>query len=87
MSDVSKAAKEAPAANVNAKDAKSKSVQEKLVELSELVAWFHGPSFGLEDAVAKFTQAEQLAETIEADLTKLKNDIQVVKQRFDKDIM
>jgi exodeoxyribonuclease VII small subunit len=60
-----------------------KSVQEKLSELSELVAWFQSPAFKLEDAFDKFKQAEALAEDIEKDLTKLKNDIKVVKKRFD----
>lgn len=61
----------------------NKSVQAKLTELSELVAWFQSASFTLEDALGKFKDAEALAEEIEKDLTKLKNDIQVVKKRFD----
>ena len=64
---------------------KSKTVHDQLNDLAELVAWFQSPSFTLEEAVEKFTQAEKLAETIEKDLTKLKNDIQVVKKRFDSD--
>lgn len=63
----------------------SKTVQEKLAELSELVAWFQSPAFTLEDAVTKFKQAETLAEEIEKDLTKLKNDIKVVKKKFDSE--
>lgn len=63
----------------------NKTVQDKLSELSELVAWFQGPDFTLENAVTKFKQAEQLAETIEKDLTKLKNDIVVVKKKFDRE--
>lgn len=62
---------------------KNKSVQDKLGELSELVAWFQSTSFKLEDAFDKFKQSETLAEEIEKDLTKLKNDIQVVKKKFD----
>jgi exonuclease VII small subunit len=62
-----------------------KSVQDKLTELSELVGWFQGQSFKLEDALDKFKQAEALAEEIEKDLTKLKNDIKVVKKRFDSE--
>jgi len=62
-----------------------KSVQEKLTDLSELVGWFQGASFKLEDALDKFKQAESLAEAIEKDLTKLKNDIKVVKKRFDSE--
>lgn len=61
----------------------NKTVQEKLTELAELVAWFQSAAFTLEDAVSKFKQAEALAEEIEKDLTKLKNDIKVVKKKFD----
>ncbi len=57
----------------------NKTVQEKMSELSELVAWFQSPAFKLEDAVTKFKQAEGLAEEIAQDLTTLKNDIKVVK--------
>ena len=60
-----------------------KSVQEKLTDLSELVGWFQGSSFKLESALDKFKEAEALAEEIEKDLTKLKNDIKIVKKRFD----
>ncbi|MDB5163185.1 MAG: hypothetical protein JWO54_718 [Candidatus Saccharibacteria bacterium] len=63
----------------------NKSVQEKLTELSELVAWFQSPAFKLEDAFDKFKQSEVLAEEIEKDLTKLKNDIKVVKKKFDSE--
>ncbi len=61
----------------------NKTVQQKLTELSDLVGWFQGASFKLEEAVDKFQHAEKLAEEIEKDLTKLKNDIKVVKKRFD----
>lgn len=63
----------------------NKSVQDKLTDLSELVGWFQGASFKLEDALDKFKDAEALAESIEKDLTKLKNDIKVVKKRFDSE--
>ncbi|RWZ78596.1 MAG: hypothetical protein EOT05_02495 [Candidatus Microsaccharimonas sossegonensis] len=66
-------------------DKSNPSVQEKLTHLSELVGWFQGASFTLEDALDKFKQAEALAEEIENDLTKLKNDIKVVKKRFDSE--
>jgi len=61
------------------------SVQDKLTELSELVGWFQGSSFQLETALDKFKQAEALADQIEKDLTKLKNDITIVKKKFDSD--
>jgi len=62
-----------------------KTVQEKLTELSELVGWFQGSAFQLETALDKFKEAEALADTIEKDLTKLKNDITIVKKRFDSE--
>lgn len=62
---------------------KSKTVQEKLNELGELVSWFQSGAFKLEDALSKFKEAEALADDVEKDLTKLKNDIQVVKKKFD----
>ena len=62
---------------------KSKTVQEKMTELSELVAWFQGGAFKLEDALDKFKQAEALADEVEKDLKKLKNDIKVVAKKFD----
>lgn len=61
----------------------NKTVQQKMTELSELVNWFQSPEFKLEEAVTKFKAAETLAEEIEKDLTKLKNDIKVVKKKFD----
>jgi len=65
---------------------KDKSVQDKLTDLSELVGWFQGASFKLETALDKFKEAEALAEEIEKDLTKLKNDIKIVKKRFDSEV-
>jgi exonuclease VII small subunit len=64
---------------------KQKTVQDKLSDLSELVSWFQGPSFTLEAALDKFKAAELLAEGIEKDLTKLKNEIKIVKKRFDSE--
>ena len=62
-----------------------KSVQEKLTDLSELVGWFQGSSFQLETALDQFKEAEALADQIEKDLTKLKNDITIVKKKFDSE--
>jgi exodeoxyribonuclease VII small subunit len=59
------------------------SVQDKLAELSELVAWFQSGAFKLEEALEKFKSAQSLADSIEKDLTKLKNDIVVVQKSFD----
>lgn len=63
--------------------ANNKTVQEKLAELSELVEWFQSEEFSLEEALDKYKSAELLAEEIEKDLSKLKNEITVVKKKFD----
>lgn len=63
----------------------NKTIHEKTAELDELAAWFNSEEFTLEDALAKFKQAEKLAEEIEGDLMAIKNDIEVVKQKFDQE--
>ncbi len=63
----------------------NKSIQDKITELSQLVAWFDSDEFSLEKAMDKFKEAEALGETIEKELQLLKNDIQVVKQKFDSE--
>ena len=62
------------------------SVQQKLVKLDELVAWFDSDEFVLEEAIARYHEAEKLAEEIEHDLTTLKNEIVVLKQKFDQNV-
>jgi len=64
---------------------KNKTIQEKTIELTKLVEWFDGDDFKLEAALDKFKQAEDLAADIEKDLLSLKNEIQIVKQKFDSD--
>ncbi len=63
----------------------NKTIQEKIAELDELVAWFDSDEFMLEAAVEKFKQAERLAKEVEQDLSSLKNNIQVIKQSFEAD--
>ncbi len=63
---------------------KNKTVQEKLQILSELVAWFQSSDFSLEKAVDKYKEAEALANEVETDLNDLKNEITIVKKRFDQ---
>jgi exodeoxyribonuclease VII small subunit len=65
---------------------KNKSIQEKTAELTELVAWFDSDEFTLESAIDKFKEAEKLADDIEHDLSSLKNEIKIVKQKFDSGI-
>lgn len=63
----------------------NKTIQEKMAELNELINWFDGDEFTLEAALVKFKVAETLAADIEKDLNSLKNEIQIVKQKFDSE--
>jgi exonuclease VII small subunit len=60
------------------------TIAEKTQRLNEFVLWFDSENFELELALDKFKQAQTLAEEIESDLMSLKNEILVVKQRFDE---
>jgi exonuclease VII small subunit len=71
---------------MSTKNNSDKTIQEKTAELAELVAWFDSEAFTLEAALDKFTLAEKLASDIEQDLSSLKNDIFIVKQKFDSEL-
>lgn len=59
------------------------SIHDKITTLRELVAWFDGDEFSLEESLGKFEEAEALAREIEEELAALKNEVEVVKQSFD----
>lgn len=63
---------------------KSKSIQEKIDQLTQEVGWFDSDEFAVESAIEKFKQAEKLAEEIENDLRSARNEITVLKQKFDE---
>ncbi len=65
------------------KQSEQKTVSQKMNELSELVAWFEGDEFELEQALETYGKAEKLAAEVEHDLTSLKNEITVLKEKFD----
>jgi exodeoxyribonuclease VII small subunit len=58
------------------------SIAEKTAKLNELISWFDSDEFELEKALDRYSEAEKLAKEIEQDLLALKNNIQVVKDRF-----
>jgi exodeoxyribonuclease VII small subunit len=63
----------------------NKSIQEKTSELTKLVAWFDSEDFTIEEALYKYKDAEKLANEIEHDLNSLKNEIDIVKNKFDSE--
>lgn len=62
---------------------KNKTIQDKITELNNLVDWFDSDEFTIDLALGKFKEAEKMVADIEKDLLLLKNDIQIVKQKFD----
>lgn len=63
----------------------NKTISEKTDELASLVAWFESEEFSIDEALTKFKQAEKLATEIEKELNSLKNEITVVKKKFDSE--
>jgi exodeoxyribonuclease VII small subunit len=51
------------------------SIATKTKRLNELMAWFDGDDFSLEEAVDKYAEATKLASEIEKLLTSLKNKV------------
>lgn len=62
---------------------KNNSITQQLAKLDEIVAWFESDDFELEQAMAKYKEAEALSQEIETELSELKNEITVLKQKFD----
>ncbi|MCL2002271.1 exodeoxyribonuclease VII small subunit [Candidatus Saccharibacteria bacterium] len=50
-------------------------IAEKTKRLNELMAWFDGDEFALEEAVEKYAEATKLAAEIERSLEGLKNKV------------
>lgn len=63
---------------------KKTSLKDKTTRLDELIGWFDSDEFTLEEALDKFKAAEKLATEIEHDLSELKNEVTVVKEKFDE---
>lgn len=61
-----------------------KTITEQMAELEQLVAWFESDEFVVEESLEKYKQAEALAEQIEKDLKTFKNEVTVLKQKFDQ---
>ena len=64
--------------------ATNNTLNAKMAELDTLVSWFDGDDCEIEEAIGKFKEAEKLASDIEKDLSALKNEITVLKKKFDE---
>lgn len=61
-----------------------KTINEQMAQLQELVGWFEGDDFEIEQALDKYAEVEKLARDIQVQLTEYKNQITVLKKRFDQ---
>lgn len=61
------------------------TIKEQLAELDAQLEWFDSDDFSVEEALDRYKAAEKLAATIEAQLKALKNEITVLKTRFDEE--
>ena len=61
------------------------TIKEQMAKLQEMISWFEGDDFSLEEAQQRFKEAERLAKDIQVKLTTLKNDVTVLSQSFDAD--
>jgi exodeoxyribonuclease VII small subunit len=62
----------------------SKSLQDQLRELDELLMWFEQEDFDLEEALKKYEGGMDLINTIQERLKGVENKVEVLKQRFDQ---
>jgi len=62
---------------------KNSSIKEKTEDLNKILAWFNSGDFDIEKAMQKFKEAQKLAIDIEKELNQLKNEIEIVKKKFD----
>ena len=62
--------------------AQKPTVRAKIEKLDALHAWFMGDEFELDQATTRYQEAMELAQSIEKDLQNLKNEIEVINQKF-----
>lgn len=62
-----------------------KTISQKIADLENLVGWFESDDFVLEEALAQYKKAEKLADEITNELEVIRNDVTVLKKRFDED--
>lgn len=63
---------------------KTETLQEKINRLGDMVAFFDTDDFDIEQALEKYKEAEKLSQEIHKQMNEVKNEITVLKERFDK---
>lgn len=55
-----------------------KTISQKIAQLDDMLSWFYGDEFNLDQALEHYQGATKLAEEIESDLAELKNQVEVL---------
>ena len=64
--------------------AQRETVAEKLEKLESLLTWFESEEITVEESLQKYEEALQLAKEVEELLEKAKNNVEIIKQTFEK---
>ncbi|HMS31506.1 MAG TPA: exodeoxyribonuclease VII small subunit [Candidatus Saccharibacteria bacterium] len=64
--------------------AQRETVAEKLEKLESLLTWFESEEITVEESLQKYEEALQLAKEVEELLEKAKNNVEIIKQKFEK---
>lgn len=59
-----------------------KTIQEKMQDFEQMVKWFEGEEFKLEEALEKYSEALSASKEIEAELKQLQNRIVKIEEDF-----
>ena len=62
----------------------SKSITQKIDELTKSTDWFYSDDFTLDEAVKKYKEAIALARELQKDLSDLQNEVEVLAEDFQK---
>lgn len=60
-----------------------KTIQQKIDTLEAKMDWFNSEEFNLDEAAKRYEEVDALASDIEKTLMDMKNDVEVLKQKFD----
>jgi len=62
----------------------SSSIQEKMDQLEEIVAWFESDDVDIDEALSKYVTGLKLANELQADIEDTKNKFSKIKKSFNK---
>lgn len=61
---------------------KNSTIEAKLKELDELLAWFESDDVSVDDALKQYEKAQKLAKELRQQLKDAQNSIDVIKKKF-----